>query len=124
MIVDFTKILSLLAIAIYIYIKTKDKAVLWTLLYVLYFFVIVFGFKLLYPDIPIPSPTIEYMIALMMCGIPFLIIMILVVIEAEKDRKKSAENIQSIYKINKSNLIFWGCIILLNLIAFLLDKNK
>jgi len=119
----FTQVLSLLTILVYIYVRTKDKSTLWVLSYFLYFFVIVVGFKFLYPDIPCPSPTIEYTIALIMAGIPFLIMVILVGIEVEKDRKKAAENIASIYKIDKSNLIFWGCIILLNLIGFLLEKK-
>lgn len=119
-----SQLLSLLLIVFYIYRKNRDKIALWAFLYFFYLGVLAISFKLLFPDITIPSPTLEYTIALIMAGIPFIIVIVLIAVKAEKDRVKTAENINSIFTINKSNLIFWGCIILLNLIGFLLEKGR
>ncbi len=91
--------------------------------YFLYFVIVVIAFRILYPDIPIPSPTIQYMIALTLVGIPFLGLIILIAILHEKDEGKG-NNINLIFKINKNNILFWSFIIIFNLIGFILENSK
>lgn len=119
-----TQALSLTLIFLYIYIRTKDTIALVTLLYAVYFNIIMIGFKILYPDIPIPSPTIQYMIALTLVGIPFLAVFFAIVLIGEKNREKTFANINSIFKINKINILFWSFIIIFNLIGFILENSK
>jgi len=82
------------------------------------------GFRILYPNMPIPAPTIQYMILLTMTGIPFLIMLLVIANEISKNREKSMENINSIFTMSRENIIFWGFIILLNLAGFILEMEK
>lgn len=119
-----TQIISGLAIVLFIYFKTKDKCSLYGFLGFTYCFIMFSGFRFLYPNMPIPAPTIQYMILLIITGIPFLIMLLVVANEAAKNRENSMENIQSIFIMNRGNIIFWGFIILLNLVGFILDVEK
>ena len=119
-----TQIISGIAIILFIYLKTKDKCSLYIFLLITYVLIMFSGFRFLYPNMPIPAPTMQYMILLTITGIPSLITFVLIFIEAEKDRKKSAENIGSLFTMNRGNIIFWGFVIILNLVGFILDMEK
>lgn len=119
-----TQIISGIAIIFFIYLKTKDRCSLYTFILITYCLIMFSSFRVLYPHIPTPSPTIQYMTLLAITGIPFLIMLVIIGNEAEKNREKTMENIQSIFTMSRGNIIFWGIIILLNLTGFILEMGK
>lgn len=118
----FTKIISMLLIAAYIYKKTKDRIALWALSFVLFLIIITMLFRIYLPDVSFGSPTIEYTIFLLIVGIVFIVLIIKIGVEAEKRRSDVGKNISSIFQLSKENIIFWTIIVLINLIGFLLDR--
>jgi hypothetical protein len=124
----YTELLSLLLIIIYLYAKTRDRISLLITGYI--FFLLTSGivFRFLFPDVPFFSPTLEYTVFLIWVGIPFLVVLALIFYEVEKKRTQStgekSENISFIFEFSRDNIIFWTIIILMNLIAFLLEKGK
>jgi hypothetical protein len=119
-----TQLISGLAIVLFLYFKTKDKWILQGFLLLAYCSIMFAGFRILYPNMPIPAPTIQYMILLTITGIPFLIMLLVIANEISKNREKSMASINSIFTMNRGNIIFWGIIILLNLVGFILDVEK
>lgn len=120
----FAKILSMLLIIAYLYKKTKDRIALWVFNFALFLIISITLFRVIFPDIPFVSPTIEYTVFLIVVGIAFIVLIIKIGIEAEKRRADIEKNISSIIQLSKDNIIFWTIIVLINLIAFLLDKWK
>jgi len=120
----FTKILSMLLIVAYIYKKTRDRIALWVFNFIVFLIIAITFFRIYLPDVPLGSPTIEYTILLVIIGIGFIVLVIKIGIEAEKRRDDIGKNINSIFQLSKDNIIFWTIIVLINLIAFLLDKGK
>ena len=123
--VKTAKLLSLLLIAAYLYWKTRDKISLWALGYFAFLWGSATIFRRLFPDIPFRSPTIEYMAFLVIVGVPFLVLMVLVLVEVERRRSQKIEEGEKdygvLFKLSKENIIFWTIIVLINLIAFLLE---
>ncbi len=120
----FVKMLSMLLIIIYLYKKTKDRIFLWVLIFALLLVSSTTLFRIYFPDIQLGSPTVEYTILLIGIGVAFIILVILIGIEAEKRRADIEKNIRSIIQLSKDNIIFWTTIILMNIIAFLLDRGR
>ncbi len=120
--------LSVLLLIGYYYRKTKDKIVAWGLSYLTFFFCAGVLFRKLFPDIPFVSPTVEYMVFLVIVGVPFLVLVVLVGYEIEKRRaselKEDKKDFTILFKPSRSNVIFWTVFVLLNLIAFLMENNK
>jgi len=106
------------------YFKNKDKWILQGFFLITYCSMMFAGFRILYPSMPIPAPTVQYMILLAITGIPFLIMLLVIANEISKNREKSMKSINSIFTMNSGNIIFWGFIILLNLAGFILEMEK
>ncbi|MFH1674271.1 MAG: hypothetical protein ABIF87_12710 [Pseudomonadota bacterium] len=125
MYVKTAKGLSMLLIIAYLYWKTRDRICLWMLSYFAFLGGSVAVFRKLFPDIPFVSPTIEYMVFLVIVGIPFLTLIVLMGVEIEKRRSKKTEkpplDFGALLALSKENIIFWAFIVLINLVAFLLE---
>ncbi len=125
---NIAELLSLIAAMVYYYNKTKNKAILWVLGNVLFFAICVFLFKKLYPDIPFVSPTPEYMCFLAIVGVPFLITIVMIFVETEKQKPRASEeydrNSSAIFTPTRGNIIFWTIIVLINLAGFIADGRK
>ena len=123
-----TEFLAVLLLIGYYYKKTKDKIVLWILSYLTFLICSGFLFRKLYPDIPFVSPTIEYMVFLVIVGVPFLVFVVLVGVEFEKRRlsevKEDKKDFAILFKPSRDNIILWIIFVLLNLAAFLMENNK
>lgn len=125
MYIKSANLLSLLLIIIYSYWKTRDKSSL----FMLCCFASLWGgatiFRRLFPDIPFRSPTIEYMVFLVIVGVVSLVFLMLSVAEVEKRRTNKTEErdigFRSLLTLSRENIIFWTIIVLINLIAFLLE---
>ncbi len=128
MLANFIELLSVLLLFGYYYRKAKDKIVVWVLSYLTFLICSGLLFRKLFPDIPFVSPTLEYMVFLVIVGIPFLALILFIGIEA--DRRKSSEGQKEkkgfgiLFKPSKDNIIFWTVFVLLNLAAFLMRNNK
>lgn len=124
----YAKLLSALLIIIYYYKKTKDKLSVWIISYVIFLITSAIIFRRLYPNIPFVSPTIEYMIFLAIVGIPFLVLVVMIIGEFDKRSKKKAEvdnkDFTVLFQPTKDNIIFWTIVILVNIASFILEKNK
>lgn len=118
-------LISLLVVLIWSYTLTRNRIILWVVIYIAYFFICVITFKANYPDIQFFSPTIEYVIFLTFVGIPFLILVVLIGVEGERQKKiyHSEKLIPKIFSINVNNIIFWVLIIILNIFGLLMDKH-
>ncbi len=127
---NIAELISLLLLIGYLYVKIKDKIALWLLGYAFYLICCLFLFRLIYPNVPFISPTIEYMGFLFITGLPFLVIIVLIGVETEKRRsgaiaiEEQTKDMKKIFNISKGNIIFWAIIVLINLIAFLLENNS
>jgi hypothetical protein len=80
---------------------------------------------MLFPHVPLGSATVEYMVLLIIVGIPFLTLVVLAAVELDKrQRDKGKEGttvLRPLLVMSKDNLVFWTIIVLLNLIAFWLE---
>ncbi len=118
--------LSVLLLIGYYYRKTKDKIVAWILSYLIFFFCSGVLFRKLFPDIPFVSPTLEYMVFLVIVGVPFLVLVVFVGIEIERRRSSEVEEDKKdftiLFKPSRDNIIFWTIFVLLNLVAFLMGE--
>jgi hypothetical protein len=112
-----TEALSVMLISLYVYFKTKNKCFLWAIIFGLFFATILFGVKNLY----IPG-----VLGLIISGIAFVVAIILIQIEDDKNKGRNKGTIyadlNSILVMNKKNALFWGVIIIMNLIGFLLGE--
>ena len=108
-----TEALSGILILLYVYFRTKNKCFLWGLIFMLFFAIVLIGVKKLY----IPG-----LLGLVISGIAFVVAIVLVEIEDEKNKGKGFADLNSILVMNKKNALFWGFIIVLNLIGFLLGE--
>lgn len=125
---NYAELLSLLLVIAYVYKKIRDKITLWVLGYMLFLGCCILIFRLIYPHVPFFSPTIEYGGFLLTVGIPFLVLIVIVGVEVERRRKSSigkepVRDVSVIFHLTKENIIFWSIVILINLIAYLLDKS-
>lgn len=119
------KVLSGLLFFVYCYIKTKERATLLGLLIVVHVIVSISLFRVLYPDIALVSPTIEYMVLLVIVGIPFLVATLMIGREIEKmTTEKRSSLFKPVFDPTRSNIIFWSFIIIINLMAFMMDVDK
>lgn len=127
MISRYIQIISIIFIIVYSYKKTKESIFLWILNYALFLVISLAFFKIFFPDIAMGSPTLEYGLFLTIVGVPFLILVVLIGSQIENRRAKGTGdgllNITSIFTLKKDNIIFWVIIIIINLIAYLLDKQ-
>lgn len=110
---SFTEALSVMLILLYVYFKTKNKSFLWGMIFMLFFAAVVIGVMKLY----IPG-----VLGLAISGIAFVVAIIVIQIEDDKNGGKMYSDLNSILIVNKKNAFFWGFIIVLNLIGFLLDE--
>lgn len=126
MISNIAELFSILLVLAYFYKKTKNKIPLWILRYSAFLIACIILFRKLFPEIPFVSPTYEYMGFLFVTGVPFLILIVLIGIEVEKQRTMTTEDSKPIilFKATKENIIFWTVIVLINLAAFIVDKSK
>ena len=126
MISNIAELLSILLVLAYFYKKTKNRIPLWILSYSAFLIVCVVLFRKLFPDIPFVSPTCEYMGFLFVTGVPFLVLIVSIGVEVEKQRTMTTEDNKPIvlFKPTKGNIIFWTVIVLINLAAFIVDKSK
>ena len=112
-----TEVISLLLISIYVYFKTKNKCFLWAIMFGIFFATILFGVK---------NSYIPGVLGLIISGIAFVVAIILIQIEDDKNKERNKGTIyadlNSILVINKKNVLFWGFIIVLNLIGFFLGE--
>lgn len=125
---NYTELFSLLLVVAYVYKKVRDKITLWVLGYVLFLVCCIYIFRLIYPEVLFFSPTVEYIGFLLTVGIPFLILIILIGVEVERRRKRSVNKepergVSEIFRLTKDNIIFWTLIAVINLIAYLLERN-
>ena len=124
----YAELLSFLLIIAYLYRKTKERITLWVLSYILFLVSSATLFRVFFPNVPFFSPTLEYTIFLIIVGIPFLVLVVLIGAEIERRRTRGAvenkRSLSSIFKLSKDNIIFWTIIVLINLVAFLLEKGK
>ena len=113
----FTGALSVMLTFFYVYLKTKNKSFLWAVMFGIFFTTILFGVK---------NSYIPGMLGLIISGIIFIVAIILIQIEDDKNKEKKKGTIfydlNSILVINKKNALFWGFIIALNLVGFLLGE--
>ena len=122
------ELLSVIAAIIYYFKKTHDRVVVWSFSYLSFLTISAITFRKLYPDIPFVSPTLEYMIFLFIVGIPFLVLVVMIGVEYDKQKTKRPEDYEknrtAIFSLTKGNLIFWSIIVLINVAAFLLGGNR
>jgi uncharacterized membrane protein len=125
---NIAELLSVIAAIVYYYNKTKDKVVLWILSYISFCAICTILFRKLFPNIPFVSPTLEYMSYLAIVGIPFLVIVVVIGVEIEKQRTKAPEeynkNRAAIFTPTRNNIIFWTVFVLINLVAFILGGTR
>jgi len=121
------ELMSAVLFIAYYYKKTKDKIVVWIVSYLTYFVCSVILFRKLFPAIPFVSPTLEYMTWLFIVGIPFLALIVAIAMIYEKRRTEKVQSPQEsfdiLFTLSKDNLVFWACIVVINVIAFLLEDN-
>lgn len=107
-----TGALSVMLTFFYVYLKTKNKSFLWAVIFGLFFASILFGVKRFY----IPG-----VLGLVISGIAFVVVIILIEIDDSKNKGKIWADLNSILIINMKNALFWGFIVVLNIVGFLLE---
>ena len=116
------EIISLILIIVYIYINTKDRVPLIALTFIFYVLIVANILMKIFPDMKIGTPSLEYTIALLIIGIPFLITVIIIGVQLSKQKPVLREqNILSIFKLRRRNIIFWIFIIFINIIGYMFD---
>ena len=120
----FSRLFSLLLILFYYSIKTKSKTFIWGFGYLIFLLISGILFHILFPYIHFGSPTPQYAVFLVIVGIPFLVVFIVIAMEAGKEKVDKNKSWNVLFTPAKDNLIFWIVIILINLIAFVLSKGK
>lgn len=108
-----TEALSVMLILFFVYFKTKNKCFLWGVIFALFFAAVLFGVK---------NSYIPGVLGLVTSGIALVLAIIFVEIEDSKNKGKAWADLNSILVINKKNALFWGFVIVLNLIGFLLEE--
>jgi hypothetical protein len=125
---NIAELLSVISAIVYYYRKTKDRVAIWILGYASFLATAAILFRKFYPHIPFVSPTLEYMVFLSIVGIPFLVVIVMVGVEIEKQRTKTPEvyqkNRKAIFKLTRDNVIFWSIIVFINLAAFIFGGNR
>ena len=119
------KVISLILFALYYYKMNGNKLLLYVLLNVIFITISAFAFQLIFPTIPLNSPALEYLGFIAIVGISTLAMIILIAKEVEKQRNNKTiyeSEINSVFKLNKQNIIFWSIIMLIDITAYLLDK--
>ena len=119
----YSQLFSLLLILGYYSIKTKSKAFLWLFGYLVFLLISGKIFHILFPRIPFDSPTPQYAVFLVIVGIPFLVMLVIVSMTLEKEKAEGKKDWKVILSLTRNNLIFWGVIILINLLAFIMGKG-
>ncbi len=122
------ELFSVLLLLVHYYRKTKDKIVVWVLSYLTFLVCSGLLFRKLFPNIPFVSPTPEYMVFLAIVGIPFLVLILFLGVEADKRKSREEQEEKKGFAIlftpSKDNIIFWAIFVMLNLAAFLMRNNK
>ncbi len=126
MLLRYIQIISIIMIIVFFYKKTKEKMFLWILSYALFLGVCLELFRTVFPKIVLGSATLEYGMFLLVVGVPFLVLVVVIGVQIEKRSKNRVENgalnIASVFSMQKDNIVFWGTIIIINLVVLLFDK--
>ena len=68
------------------------------------------------------------MVFLFIVGIPFLVLVVMIGVEYEKQKTKQPDDYEekraAIFSLTKGNLIFWSMIVLINLVAFIFGGDR
>ena len=115
---------SLILLLFWIYRLTRNKIALWIFGYTSYLIISGVVFKSFFPDIKFFSPTLEYMVFLAIVGVPFLILIVLIGVEGDKQKKENAVQkvMPKLMDINYKNISIWLIILFINILGRWLDK--
>lgn len=127
MYLQYSKIMSIILVLAYIYIKTKSKPVLAGAMVGLHIIVVSYYFDKIYEIIPMSSAGMRVLLICLIILVPIGAFLGYVAYATKKYRdiakEKLTPNFYALLSFSKSNILFFVIMVLLNLLALMLDRN-